>query len=104
MDTRLGFGEGNWLGTLKFQYPSLFNIIRRKYATVMRVLSSSPLNVSFKISLVRNMLTWYNIVVSVAFINLNEGLNFFVLSFDKDGVFKVKSMYIYLVNNGVKVT
>jgi hypothetical protein len=70
------------------------------------VLTSSPLNVSFKISLVCNRLTWYIIVVSVAFINinLNEGLNFFVWSFDKDGVFMVKSMYIYLVNNGVTVT
>ena len=39
----------------------------------------------------------------VAFINLNEGLDPFVWSLHEDGIFTVKSMYSYLVNNGVKV-
>jgi hypothetical protein len=54
---------------------------------------------------VGNRLTdWHMIIASVAFINLNEGLDPFVWSLHKDGVFTVKSMYSYLVNNGVKVT
>jgi len=54
---------------------------------------------------VGNRLTdWHKIVTSVAFINLNEGLDPFVWSLHEDGIFTVKSMYSYLVNNGVKFT
>ena len=68
------------------------------------MLNSSTLNVSFRRSLVGNRLTdWHNIVASVAFTNLNEGLDSFVWGLQKDGIFAVKSMYSYLVNNGVKV-
>ena len=68
------------------------------------MLNSSTLNVSFRRSLVGNRLTdWHNIVASVAFTNLNEGLDSFVWGLKKDGIFAAKSMYSYLVNNGVKV-
>ena len=42
---KIRFWDDKWLGTqaLKFQYPSLFNIVRRKRATVAEVLSMSPL-------------------------------------------------------------
>ena len=61
------------------------------------MLNSSTLNVSFRRSLVGNRLTdWHNIVASVAFTNLNEGLDSFVWGLKKDGIFAVKSMYSYL--------
>ena len=61
------------------------------------MLNSSTLNVSFRRSLVGNRLTdWHNIVASVAFTNLNEGLDSFVWGHKKDGIFAVKSMYSYL--------
>ena len=56
-----------------------------KHATVAEVLSSIPLNVSFRGALVGDKLTeWYNLVASLLHINLNEGMN--------------------LVNNGLKAT
>jgi hypothetical protein len=43
------FWEDKWIDNYSFkdQYPSLYNIIRRKSATVESVLSIVPLNVSF---------------------------------------------------------
>jgi hypothetical protein len=47
-----------WLGNppLKTQHPTLFNIVHRKQAKVAEVLSSTPLNVSFRKALVGNKL------------------------------------------------
>jgi hypothetical protein len=43
------FWEDTWIEDkpLKLKYPSLYNIVRRKNATVAQVLSTTPLNVSF---------------------------------------------------------
>jgi len=43
------FWEDKWLDNqkLKYHFP-IFNIVQRKYATVAEVLSSYPLNVSFR--------------------------------------------------------
>jgi hypothetical protein len=48
------FREDIWLGntSLKEQYPNLFNIVRRKNATVVEIFSSRPLNVSYQRNLV----------------------------------------------------
>jgi len=56
--SKLRFWEDKWLGTqaLKFQYPNLLNNVRKKHATVAEVLSTNPLNVSFKRALVGNKL------------------------------------------------
>ena len=59
---QIRFWEDNWLGNwkLKDQFPNLFNIVRRKHATIAEVLSSNPLNVSFRRALVGDKLTeWY---------------------------------------------
>ncbi|WVZ57524.1 hypothetical protein U9M48_007901, partial [Paspalum notatum var. saurae] len=47
---RIRFWEDIWLGrvSLKYQYPSLFNIVRKKHVTVAEVLSPNPLNISFR--------------------------------------------------------
>ena len=61
---------------LKDQFPNLFNIVRRKHATVVEILSSNPLNVSFRRVLVGDLLTeWYSLVASLVHINLNEGMD-----------------------------
>ncbi|WVZ54247.1 hypothetical protein U9M48_005072 [Paspalum notatum var. saurae] len=48
--THIKFWEDTWLGNqpLKHQYHSLFNIVRNKEATIAEILSSSPLNISFR--------------------------------------------------------
>ena len=90
---------------LKIQYPNLFNIVRKKQATVADVLNSTPLNVSFKRALVVNkLLEWQSLVARVVFINLNEGRDIFIWNLNNNGLFSVTSMYKYLVNNGIKVT
>jgi hypothetical protein len=51
---QIRFWEDSWLGTtpLNIQYPNLYNIVRRKDATVAEIFSSRPLNVSFRRNLV----------------------------------------------------
>ena len=90
---------------LKIQYPNLFNIVWKKQATVADVLNSTPLNVSFRRTLVGNkLLEWQSIVARVAFINLNDGQDTFIWNLNNNGLFSVTSMYKYLVNNRIKVT
>jgi hypothetical protein len=47
------FWEDTWVEDkpLKLKYPALYNIARRKDATVAHVLSTTPLNMSFRRSL-----------------------------------------------------
>ena len=46
---KIHFWEDKWLGshTLREQYSTLFNIVRKKHATVASVFDQVPLNVSF---------------------------------------------------------
>jgi len=90
---------------LKTQYPTLYNIARRKQAKVAEVLSTAPLNVSFRRALVGNKLTeWNSLVTRVANINLQQGQDVFVWRLHKNGIFSVSSMYKFLVSNGIKVS
>ena len=62
------FWEDAWLGNVAFkdQYPSLYNVVRKKSASVSVVLRSNPLNVSFRRSLVgNNLIAWHNLVARV---------------------------------------
>jgi hypothetical protein len=98
MDLKLDFRKINGR-------PNLFNIVRKKQATVANVLNFTPLNVSFRRALVGNkLLEWQSLVVRVAFINLNEGCDTFIWNLNNNDLFSVKSMYKYLVNNEIKVT
>jgi len=47
--TQTRFWVDTWLGNfpLKDRFPALFNIVRRKQDSVVKVLSSVPLNISF---------------------------------------------------------
>jgi hypothetical protein len=52
--SQVRFWEDMWVGNLplKFQYPSLYNIARKKHIKVATVFSSTPLNISFGRTLV----------------------------------------------------
>jgi hypothetical protein len=88
-DTFMGFGSfkvkdgsqtrfwvDTWLGNkpLKNKFPALFNIVRKKQDSVAQVLSSSPLNISFRRNLVgANLRDWHRIVASLHDMNLQGG-------------------------------
>jgi hypothetical protein len=52
--TQTRFWEDLWIGNepLMKKYPALYNIVRKKNATVAQALSTTPLNVSFRRDLV----------------------------------------------------
>ena len=52
--TNTRFWEDTWVGdkSLKVKYPSLYNIVRDRHATVSKVMATSPLNISFRRALV----------------------------------------------------
>jgi hypothetical protein len=71
---QIRFWEDKWLGnqSLMFQYPSLFQIVRHKSATIANVFISVLLNVSFRMSLVgHNLILWYNLVQRLVYVRLN---------------------------------
>jgi hypothetical protein len=100
------FWFDTWLGNkpLKDKFSSLFNIVRRKQDFVAQVLSSVPLNIFFRRNLVgANLRVWHRIVVSLQVVNLVEQRDVFVWGLNASGSFTVKSMYVALINNGVRV-
>ena len=65
---KVRFWEDVWLGNVAFrdQHPDLYNIVRKKSASVNVVLYSNPLNVSFRRSLDgNNLLAWHHLVARV---------------------------------------
>ncbi|WVZ96211.1 hypothetical protein U9M48_041878, partial [Paspalum notatum var. saurae] len=104
--TQVRFWEDTWSGNqpLKRLYPSLFNIVRNKGASVAEVMGSVPLNVSFRRGLYGVRLqAWNELVGRVLNIDLSEEKDSFKWGLSKLGVFTVKSMYNYLINSGIKV-
>jgi len=98
------FWVDTWLGNklLKDKFPSLFNIVRRKYDSVAQVLSSIPLNISFRRNLVgANLSAWNRIVASIHDLNLTE--DEFIWGLSASRIFTVKFIYAALINNGVRV-
>jgi len=73
--SQVRFWEDKWLGNqpLIERFPALFHLVRRKQDIVSNVLSSVPLNISFRRNLVgRNMRDWHRIVNSLLEVNLQE--------------------------------
>jgi hypothetical protein len=71
--TQIRFLEDTWLGRvpLKLQYPTLYNIVWHKQATIASILSTTLLNVSFRRALVGNkLLEWQHLVARIANIQL----------------------------------
>ncbi|WVZ54184.1 hypothetical protein U9M48_005022 [Paspalum notatum var. saurae] len=94
-----GTQEDTWSGNqpLKRLYPSLFNIVRNKGASVAEVMGSIPQK--FPLEEACNEL-----VGRVLNIDLSEEKDSFKWGLSKSGVFTVKSMYNYLINSGIKVS
>ena len=89
--------------TLKSQFPSLFNIVRKRHATV--VFSTIPLIISSKRALVGDKLhEWLCLVNKLLNVNLQEDWDTFTWSLQANDSFKVHSMYKNHVNSGIKVT
>jgi mannosylglycoprotein endo-beta-mannosidase len=67
--SQVRFWEDVWIRPrpLKSLFPALYNIVRKKSASVRTVFSMTPLNVAFRRSLVDgNLQAWYEVVAMVA--------------------------------------
>jgi hypothetical protein len=66
------------------------------------VLSTSPLNVSFRRALIgHNLETWYELVGKVLTIRLTSNRDAFIWNLHKSGVFSTRSMYKALITEGI---
>jgi hypothetical protein len=77
---QIRFWEDKWLDIFSFQhqYPSLYNIVRRKNATVESVLSTMLLNVSFcRFLNQNNLVLWNDLVGRVMHMRLNDHADVF---------------------------
>ena len=84
---QIRFWEDKWLGStsLKNQYPALYNLVIRKHDTVSKIMSSTPLNVSFRRALRGNSLVnWHELVTKVAGVQLVDQSDMFVWSLKKE--------------------
>jgi hypothetical protein len=102
--TQIRFWEDIWLGnsTLRDQYPNLYNIVRRKNATVSNVLSTVPYHISFRRALVgHNLHSWNSLVLRMANIHLNDQHDVLRWSLTRRGEFSVRSMYNAILNSNI---
>jgi hypothetical protein len=94
--SQVRFWEDSWIRSrpLKSLFPALYNIVRKKSASVRSILSTIPLNVAFRRSLTDvNLQAWHNVVVMMANIQLTNQKDRFVWGLHQNGLFSVKSMY-----------
>jgi hypothetical protein len=92
--TQARFREDSWLGKdpLMSVYPNLYRIVRRKNVSVAQVLSTTPLNVSFRHELVgENWEDWLDLVGKVMTVSLTEHRDCFLWMANK--TFPVKNLY-----------
>jgi hypothetical protein len=69
-------------------YPALYNITRKKNVTVASVLSTVPLNVTFRRALTGvNLKNWLKLVESVIAVRLSDQDDVFVCNNSKKGYF-----------------
>src|SRR6266542_2105211 len=84
--------------TLKVCFPNLYNIVRKKSATVKSVLSSRPLNIAFRRSVVGvNLDAWHALVAMVMNVQLTTQSDSFCWGLHQHGRFSVHSMYAALM-------
>jgi hypothetical protein len=96
------FLEDKWLGnyTLTDLYPSLFAITRKRHILVVSVISTIPLNISFRRGLVGdNLNRWHNLVTRVANTRISNMEDKFIWGLHQNGGFSVKSMYLALISD-----
>jgi hypothetical protein len=88
------FWEDLWLGRepLNVKYPALYNLVKKKNMSVAQVLSTTPLNVSFRRALIGvNWDSWLSLVGNVLEVNLNNLRDSFHRTASKK--FSVKDLY-----------
>jgi Na+/H+ antiporter NhaD/arsenite permease-like protein len=74
------------------KYPTLYNIVRTKNMSVAQVLSTIPLNVSYRRALMGdNWDKWLHLVGNVLLVHLNDHRDSFRWTASK--TFSVKNMY-----------
>jgi hypothetical protein len=103
-EKQIRFWEDEWLGAyaLRDEYPNLYNIARRRNATVADSFRSRPLNISFRRSLVaENLHSWNQLVLRLAHIHLRERADIFRWSLKHDGKFTTSSMYQALLDSDI---
>jgi hypothetical protein len=84
------------------QYPNLYNLVRKKSATIQSVFSTTPLNVSFQRSLVGvNLQSWHDLVHNIANIHLNDQPRIFRWVLTSSGQFLVSSMYMAMIDSDI---
>ena len=79
--SQVRFWEDSWITSrpLKSIFPALYNIVRKKSASVRTVLSTAPLNVAFRRSLVGvNLQAWHDVVAMVVNVQLTNQRDHFV--------------------------
>jgi hypothetical protein len=102
LETR--FWEDTWVGDkpLKVVYANLYQIVRKKSATVAEVLCTTPLNVAFRRALTGlNLASWYRLVANVISTSLTGDRDLFIWNLHKSGVFSTRSLYMALIGKGV---
>jgi hypothetical protein len=90
------FWEDTWIGStpLQHKYPHLYRIVRHKHTSVASVLSTVPLNISFRRSLLGNTLqSWHKLVATIANVRLNDREDIFRWGLNQNGMFTVRIMY-----------
>ena len=84
------------------QYPTLYQIARKKSDTLANMLRSVPLNISFRRAIVgKNLALWHNLVGRLAHISFTSEKDRLKWTLTPYGVFTVRSMYRALINNGI---
>ena len=100
---QIRFWEDKWIDshTLRQQYPSLFNIVRKKHAMVASVFERVPLNMSFRRTLTgHNLYLWHDLVACISHVQLNNNADAFQWNLTQAGTFTVNSMHNALISNG----
>ena len=97
------FWEDKWLGntSLKLQYPNLYNLAHHKHDT-HKVLSTTPLNVSFRRTLQGNNLKdWLQVVSKIADVELVQGHDIGIWTLQQNSLFSVHPMYLALMDDKI---
>jgi hypothetical protein len=93
-----------WAGTRSFKeiFPTLYNITHYPHATVASVMSTIPINVSFRKALTREKIVdWHNLVTMISNFRLQEGNDRFNWNLRRDGTFSVCFMYLHRLDSFV---
>jgi hypothetical protein len=101
---QIRFREDQWLRAHSFkqQYPSRYNIVRKKSDTIEKVVSRVPLNVPFRRYLIGNKLViWHNLVQRIMAVRLNNDEDVFRWKLHQHRKYYVHYLYLALINSGL---